>query len=71
MKLAHAKIMQNQIVESGVVLSAGYLLIGMVIRGLCEVNAIKTVESISHLANFLRYLVVGILILACQIKIKS
>jgi hypothetical protein len=49
MNLAHAKIMQNQMVRSGVIISGGYLLIGMVIRKICEVNEIKTGESISHL----------------------
>ena len=36
-------------VRSGIVLSVGYQLIGMVIRIICEVNTIKDRESISHL----------------------
>ena len=40
---------KNQMVKAGVVISVGYLLIGIVIRENCEVNEIKTGESISHL----------------------
>jgi hypothetical protein len=41
--------MQNQMVKSGAIISAGYLLTGMFIKGYCGINAIKTGESISHL----------------------
>jgi hypothetical protein len=36
-------------VNSEVVISGGYLLIGIVIRGICEVIAIKAGKSISQL----------------------
>ena len=41
MGLTYAKIMQKQVIKSGVVISGGYLLIGMVIKGYCELNYIK------------------------------
>ena len=47
--LTHAKIIQNRMVKSGPIISGGYLLIGIIIRGICEINAIKTGESVSHL----------------------
>ena len=50
--LLYAKIMQNQMVKSGTVISGGYLLIGIVIKGYCGINATKTGESISHLKEF-------------------
>jgi len=41
-------------VRSGVVISAGYLLTGMFIKGYCGINAIKTGTSISHLPGLYR-----------------
>ncbi len=48
--------MPNQMVKSGVEISVGYPLIGMVIGGIWEVNAIKTVESISQLEELFSWL---------------
>ncbi len=44
--------MQNQMVKSKVVISGSYLLIGIIIREIWEVNDIKSGESISHLVEF-------------------
>ena len=33
--------MQIQMVKSGAIISGGYLLIGMIVRGFCEINEIK------------------------------
>ena len=40
--------MQHQMCEIDEVISGGYLSIGVDIKGLCEVNAIKTREFVSH-----------------------
>ena len=48
MNLTPAKIMQNQKVKWGCFISGGYLLIGIIISGICEVNEIKSGESISQ-----------------------
>ena len=39
--LVIAKIMQNQMVVLVLVISAGYPILGNVIKGFCEINAIK------------------------------
>jgi hypothetical protein len=49
MELTYAKIMQNRMVKSVAIISGGYVLIGIVTKGYCGINAIKTGESISHL----------------------
>jgi len=52
MELTYAKIMQNRMVKSVAIISGGYVLIGIVTKGYCGINAIKTGESISHLLEF-------------------
>ena len=52
--------MQNQIVKSGSMISGGYLLTGMVISGICEINAIKSREYISYLLKLPNWFEVGI-----------
>ena len=47
--MLNAKIMQNQSVKWGVVISGSYSLIRIIIRGIWEVNAIKIRESVSYL----------------------
>ena len=51
---------KNQVVNSGVVISVGYLSNRSSYQKYCEVNEIKTGESISHLLELHSWLEVGI-----------